>query len=71
VLPDEPRTPLPPPGDHQKLGLVRVSLIGAMAVLLPPLLAWLGYPELMLPVFLGALALLRHGSWLLPGHPHP
>jgi serine phosphatase RsbU (regulator of sigma subunit) len=57
-LPEEPRGPFHPAGDHQKLAVVRLSLIGGMAVLLPPLLALLGYPGLMLPVFLGALTLL-------------
>ncbi|HUS16097.1 MAG TPA: PP2C family protein-serine/threonine phosphatase [Chloroflexia bacterium] len=47
-----------PAGDHHKLAVVRVSIIGAMVLLLPPLLIAIGYGNLALPVFLGALTLL-------------
>jgi serine phosphatase RsbU (regulator of sigma subunit) len=53
----EPRV-TQPAGDHQKLAMIRLSAIGAMALLLPPALLWMGYASLALPVFLGALALL-------------
>src|SRR5437763_16479578 len=56
-LPALPNTRLPA-GDHQKLAVVRFSIIGAMAVLLPPALVAMDYAPLAGPVFLGALVLL-------------
>ncbi|HMA35722.1 MAG TPA: PP2C family protein-serine/threonine phosphatase [Chloroflexia bacterium] len=53
-----PPNPAHPAGDHQKLALVRFTALGAMAVLLPPILGLLGYGALVLPIFLGALVLL-------------
>ena len=47
-----------PAGDHRKLAVVRAAIIGAMTILLPPALVGMGYGELALPVFLGALTLL-------------
>ena len=47
-----------PAGDHRKLAQVRLGIIGALAVLLPPALIGLGYPTLALPVLIGAGLLL-------------
>jgi serine phosphatase RsbU (regulator of sigma subunit) len=57
ALPALPNTHLPA-GDHQKLAWVRFSIIGAMAVLLPPALVMMDYAPLAGPVFLGAVVLL-------------
>ena len=48
----------PPAGDHRKLALVRVTMLGGMLVVLPLLLLGLGYQALVAPVALGLVALL-------------
>ncbi len=47
-----------PAGDHRKLAQVRLIIIGALALLLPPALIVMGYQTLAAPVFIGALLLL-------------
>src|SRR3954469_7613094 len=48
----------PPAGDHRKLALVRVTMLGGMLVVLPALLWVLGYPGVALPVAVALLVLL-------------
>jgi serine phosphatase RsbU (regulator of sigma subunit) len=47
----------PPAGDHRKLALVRLTMLGGMLVVLPVLLVVLGYQAVVLPVA-GALVVL-------------
>ena len=44
--------------DHLRLAQVRVSIIGALAVVMPPALVLMGYASLVVPVFVGAVTLL-------------
>ena len=57
----------PPAGDHRKLALVRVSMLGGMLLVLPWILVLLGYGAIVLPVVGGLLALLlaTAGGYLL------
>jgi serine phosphatase RsbU (regulator of sigma subunit) len=48
----------PPAGDHRKLALVRVSMLGGMLLVLPWMLALLGYQAIVLPVVVGLVTLL-------------
>jgi serine phosphatase RsbU (regulator of sigma subunit) len=48
----------PPAGDHRKLALVRVTMLGGMLLVLPWMLAVLGYQAIVLPVVVGLVTLL-------------
>ena len=48
----------PPAGDHRKLALVRLSMLGGMLLVLPLLLWLLGHQEIALPVAIALVALL-------------
>jgi serine phosphatase RsbU (regulator of sigma subunit) len=48
----------PPAGDHRKLALVRVSMLGGMLLVLPWVLTLLGYGAIVGPVVAGLVALL-------------
>lgn len=48
----------PPAGDHRKLALVRLSMLGGMLLLLPWVLLLLGYGVIVPPVVGGLVALL-------------
>jgi len=48
----------PPAGDHRKLALVRVTMLGGMLLALPWMLALLGYQAIVLPVVVGLVTLL-------------
>ena len=47
----------PPAGDHRKLALVRLTMLGGMLLVLPPLLLLMSYQGAVLPVA-GALVVL-------------
>ncbi len=48
----------PPAGDHRKLALVRVTMLGGMLLVLPWVLAALGIGAIVLPVVVGLVVLL-------------